>query len=323
MGPRQAREGLGAGDFRRRGRAVRKKDSLTAGASDGFRARRSATLLDMDTEFLPALLAIRAGKPKALRQLLEADPTLATRRSSCSHPTLLQALVLDGKDHAAALQIDMARPLLQRGAPLDEPLIAAASVDNAVLAELLLDEGASLHGSAAILDGWTPLEESLYWGSARVRDLLLARGAEPHNLRTAAGLGAIPLLRETLSREPADWGGVQSPFGAADVDGDLRQNLLDNALSYAALEDQREAACVLLDAGARANALPHGFDYRGSALHWAAIRGHEGLCRLLLDAGADPALRDLKIDKTAAEWAEHAGHHALAETLRRDEPTAK
>lgn len=276
----------------------------------------------MDTEFLPALLTIRAAKPEALRALLEADATLATRRSSCSHPTLLQALVLDGKDHPASVQIEMARMLLELDAPIDEPLIATASVDNAVLAELLLDEGASLGGSPAVIDGWTPLEESLYWGSARVRDLLLARGAEAHNLRTAAGLGDVERLGEMLEREPAEWGRVQSPWGAAGVDGDLRQHLLDNALSYAALEDQQGAARLLLEAGARIDALSHGFDYRGSALHWAAIRGHEELCQLLLDAGADATLRDLKIDKTAAEWAEHAGHRALAEKLSAAQPEA-
>ncbi|MEM6702397.1 MAG: ankyrin repeat domain-containing protein [Acidobacteriota bacterium] len=272
----------------------------------------------MDTDFLPALLTIRAGKASDFRELLEGAPSLATRRSSSSHPTLLQALVLDGKPHPAEVQVEMARELMKRGALLEAPLIAAASVDNVVLAELLIDEGAGFAGSAELLDGWSPLEEALYWGSTAVRDLLLERGADASNLRTAAGLGRGDLLTSLLEGDPESWGILNSPWGASAPEGEVRQALLDNALSYAALENQLEAAHQLLDAGARPDALAPGFDYRGSALHWAAIRGHSKLCELLLLRGADPSLRDLKIEKTAAEWASHGGHHELAERLESD-----
>ena len=52
----------------------------------------------MDPRFHPAIAAIKAGDWARFRTLLREDPSLATARSSTSHPTLLQCVVLDGKD---------------------------------------------------------------------------------------------------------------------------------------------------------------------------------------------------------------------------------
>lgn len=46
----------------------------------------------------------------------------------------------------------------------------------------------------------------------------------------------------------------------------------------------------------------------------AAAAGHEAAVALLLECGADPALRDLH-GRTAAFYARNAGHHHLAERL--------
>ncbi len=48
----------------------------------------------MDERFQPAEAALAAGDLDALTALFTADPDLATARSSRSHPTLLQCLVL-------------------------------------------------------------------------------------------------------------------------------------------------------------------------------------------------------------------------------------
>src|SRR6185436_8853145 len=129
------------------------------------------------------MAAIQAGDLEKFTELLAADPSLATTRSMKSHPTLLQCLVLDGKDKPNA--VEMAKVLIDAGAELDEPLVAAASIDNRPLAELLLDRGAAIDGTG----GWTPLEEALYWNSREVIELFLERGAKIQNIRTAAGLG--------------------------------------------------------------------------------------------------------------------------------------
>src|ERR1041384_5114177 len=137
----------------------------------------------MERRFHPAMKAIQSGDLETFKALIAADPSLATSRSMRSHPTLLQCLVLDGKDNPNA--VGMAEVLIDAGAELNEPLVAAGSIDNRPVAELLLDRGAAIDGTG----GWTVLEEALYWDSRNVIALLLERGAKIQNLRTAAGLG--------------------------------------------------------------------------------------------------------------------------------------
>jgi len=64
------------------------------------------------------------------------------------------------------------------------------------------------------------------------------------------------------------------------------------------------------------NLIPAGFDYAGTPLHYAAFQGRREMVDLLLQQGADPAVRDTKIDKLAEDWAQHSQHGALAEYLR-------
>lgn len=82
----------------------------------------------MDERFHGVMAAIGAGDLEQFKSLVAADPSLATTRSTRSHPTLLQCLVLDGKDKPNA--VEMAEVLIDAGAELNEPLVAAASIDN-------------------------------------------------------------------------------------------------------------------------------------------------------------------------------------------------
>jgi ankyrin repeat protein len=142
----------------------------------------------MDAKFHPAMAAVRSGDLETFKALVIQDLTLAMSRSSVSHPTLLQCVALDGKDKPN--NVEMARVLIEAGAELNEPLVAAASMNNRDVAELLLDSGAAIDGTG----GWSPLEEALYWNSRDVLALLLERGAAVQNLRTAAGLGRTDLI---------------------------------------------------------------------------------------------------------------------------------
>src|SRR5690242_4555011 len=116
----------------------------------------------MDAKFHPAMAAIESGDLESLKSLVAADPSLATSRSSRGHPTLLQCLVLDGKDKPNS--VAMAEVLIDAGAELNEPLISAASINNRAVAELLIDRGAAIDGTG----GWSPLEEALYWNNQDV-----------------------------------------------------------------------------------------------------------------------------------------------------------
>jgi ankyrin repeat protein len=286
----------------------------------------------MDARFHPAIAAIRAGDLTRFRALVDQDPSLARARSSRSHPTLLQCVALDGKDKP--FNADMARVLVEAGAELNEPLVAASSMNNVAVAKVLLDHGAPVDGTG----GWSPLEEALYWNSTDSIALLLERGATVQNLRIAAGLGRTDLIEKffdvdgSLKPEAGKinwpWGGLEtiacSNFDRAGRQrlhdrvlewSQDRQGIVNNAFVYACMHGHIEAAKLLLAKGAEINVVPGGFDFAGSGLHYAALNGHRGMVMYLLQQGADRNVTDTKIGPTAAGWAKHGGHSEISELL--------
>ncbi|HEY0431190.1 MAG TPA: ankyrin repeat domain-containing protein, partial [Pyrinomonadaceae bacterium] len=151
----------------------------------------------MDAKFRPAIAAIMSGDVEELSTLLVQDPSLATARSSRSHPTLLQCLALDAVDVAS--KIELAKLLVEAGAEINEPLVAAASIGNVDIVAFLLDRGGAING----VGSWSPLEEALYWNNQGVIDLLLERGATVHNLRLAAGLGRLDVMKSFFGKDGA------------------------------------------------------------------------------------------------------------------------
>lgn len=285
----------------------------------------------MDAKFHPAIKAIRAGDLEKFKALIAADPSLATTRSNRSHPTLLQCVALDGKDKPG--NAEMAEVLVDAGAELDEPFIAAASIDNRAVAELLLDRGASIDGA-----GWSALEEALYWDSKNVIALLLERGAKIQNLRTAAGLGRTDLIADYFDENgllKPEAGKINWPWrdleaiSCSNHGAEGKQTLMDrvkswsqdqqgivnNAFVYACMHGHIDAAQLLLDKGAEINVIPGGFDYAGTGLHYAALNGHRAMVEFLLAHGADRNIKDPKVSSTPAGWAEHGGHADLLDLL--------
>jgi ankyrin repeat protein len=72
--------------------------------------------------------------------------------------------------------------------------------------------------------------------------------------------------------------------------------------------------------------LAHGADINGrwasggadvTSLHLAASRAHAEMVRLLLEAGADPTIRDSMFDGDASDWAQHFQQRAIVEMLER------
>jgi ankyrin repeat protein len=285
----------------------------------------------MDAKFHPAMAAIKDGNIDELKAILRQDPSLATARSSRSHPTLLQCLALDAVD--VPNKVEMAQVLIAAGADLDEPLVAAGSIGNVEVAAALLDAGAAIDRP----DGWSPLEEALYWGNDRVVALLLERGASVSNLRSAAGLGRMDLLKsffDTDGKLKPEAGKMNWPFGGPEtcnhqgkIGEELRAKIaqwshepgeiINNAFIYACMHNQIEAAKFLLEKGADINAIPTGFDYAGTGLHYAALNGHRGMVDFLLERGADPTIKDTKVGSMASGWAEHGGHPELGDYLKK------
>jgi uncharacterized protein len=266
----------------------------------------------MDSKFQPAMQAIRSGDVERLAAILRHQPELAIARSSCSHPTLLQCSVLDAKELPA--NVRLAELLVEAGAEVNEPLIACASCDNRAAATLLLDRGAAVDGTGP----WSPLEEALYWNSRNVINLLLERGASIHNLRIAAGLGRtdlIPTFFDADNGLKLEAGAIHSPFSNRRWTSD-RQRVVDNAFVYACMHGHIDAAKLLIAKGAEVNAIPAGFDYAGSGLHYAALNGHRATVEFLIERGADLAIRDSKVGTTPDHWADFGGHKDIGDALR-------
>jgi len=241
-------------------------------------------------------------------------------------------VALDGK--AKPNNVEMARVLIEAGAELNEPLVAAASINNHAVVKLLLDRGAAINGTG----GWSPLEEALYWNSRDVIALLLERGAAVQNLRTAAGLGRTDLiegyfnadgsLRPEAGKINWPWGGLET-IACSNFDQTGRQQLADrvnewsqdrqgiinNAFVYACMHGHIEAAKLLLQHEAEINVVPGGFDYAGTGLHYAALNGQRAMVEFLLQQGADRDVKDTKVGSTAAGWAEYGGQPELRDLL--------
>lgn len=277
--------------------------------------------------------AIRADDLEKFKTLIAEDSSLATSRSTRSHPTLLQCVVLDGKGKPN--NVELAKVLVDAGAEINEPLVAASSLDNRAAAELLLDRGAAIDGTG----GWSPLEEALYWNSQNMIALLLERGAKITNLRTAAGLGRTDLIESYFNADGSlkpEAGRINWPWGDLDAIANSnhdykgkkslsdrvnswsqdRQGIINNAFVYACMHGHIDAAKLLLEKGAEVNVVPGGFDYAGTGLHYAALNGHRAMVEFLLDHGADRNVKDTKVGSTAAGWAEHGGHPDLRDLLR-------
>ncbi|MGZ4263591.1 MAG: ankyrin repeat domain-containing protein [Solirubrobacteraceae bacterium] len=154
------------------------------------------------------------------------------------------------------------------------------------LAKLMLDAGARTDLFARG-EGGTPLVAALFWGHREVAPLL---GREPVNLRVAAGLGDLELIRDLVGTPQAGaYRGFYRPHGGfpAWQPSDDPQEVLDEALVWAAKSDREQALRLLVELGARVDADP----YRGTALTWAAANGRVDSIRTLVQLGADPNQR--------------------------------
>jgi ankyrin repeat protein len=235
------------------------------------------------TPFVLAYRAVEAGDRDGLAQLLDRFPDLVAARGTNGNDLLGMA----GDAATVAL-------LLDRGADPNRGndygwtrLHAAADRNDCDVARLLLAAGARTDLSARG-DGGTPLVAALFWGQREVSELL---GREPANLRVAAGLGDLELIR-ALAGTPAAGAhrGFYRPHGGfpAWQPSDDPQEVLDEALVWAAKSGRVEALRVLAELGADVDADP----YRGTALTWAAVNGHAGAVRALVrELGADPNRR--------------------------------
>jgi ankyrin repeat protein len=343
--------------FERRGAPLSKAGARAVVAdAHGFGSwpalrRHVATLREAGEPFARAYRAVEAHDVDALRAELDRFPDLVATRGTNDNDLL-------GMATGDARLVDL---LLERGADPTRgnahgwtPLHSAGYGNHPAMARTLLAAGARPDVFARG-DGGTPLIVALFWGHREVAEVLGEHGVHPRNLRAAAGLGRLDLVDE-LAGTPAAGAqrGFYRPHGGFPAwrPSDDPQEILDEALAWAARSDRVDALDALVARGARLEADV----YRGTPLMWAAAQGRAAAVRrlialgadpngrstfggpehgvgavplhlaaqgchleaieALLEAGADPTLRDALHNGTPEGWAAHFGYHAPAELLR-------
>jgi ankyrin repeat protein len=138
--------------------------------------------------------------------------------------------------------------------------------------------------------GGTPLAVTLFWGHRETADVLAGAAVVPRNLRVAAGLGRLDLVRacfadRRLTPEACAARGFYRPHSGFPrwQPSEDPQEVLDEALVWAARAGRVEVMPFLVERGARVDVDP----YRGVPLLWAAATGRLEAARWLLDHGAD------------------------------------
>ena len=122
------------------------------------------------------------------------------------------------------------------------------------------------------------------------------------DLVAALALGDWETAGAALARDPAT---------------DRARRASVSALHLMAKRNDVAAVKWLLDHGADPNARWTHWDAEVTPLHLAVLGGgHEDIVRLLLEAGADPRVRDSKHDSDAIGWAEHFGQPEIVQILK-------
>jgi len=179
------------------------------------------------------------------------------------------------------------------------PLHHAATLDRADMVRLLIDLGADV--AATDDTGATPLTAAALRAGAPAIAAMLERAGAKLDLLGAVSLGRYDVAERLLAEEPGRLG----PDGRDTI-----------ALHVLVARQKTAAVQWLIAHGVDVNARRRLWDCNSTALHVTAEHGLTALAQMLLDAGADPGIRDDKYDATMLGWAEYCDQPRIAELLR-------
>lgn len=248
--------------------------------------------------FMDAFEAIEHGDAKRLQSLLRGHRDLNNARGTNGNTLLnLAGSLAYKKKNDAGDPLVMVKLLLEAGAEPNivndrgwSPLHQACYSNQSDLAKLLLAAGAAVDGSAHGTGG-TPLVVALFWGHREAAEVVAEVAIVPNNLRVASGLGRKELVQKffladgSLTTAAGQNRGFYRPHSGFPVwhPSSHKQEILDEALVWAAKSDRVEVMPILVKHGAMVSADP----YRGTPLLWAAAAGRSNAVHWLLDHGAD------------------------------------
>jgi len=245
------------------------------------KAEKMMTMTELsadDPRAVAVVSAIQSGDLDRLRQLLSADPTLATARivERKVGRTLLH-IAADWPGHfpngaqtvalllAHGADVNARLAHVDMGSAAETPLHWAASSDDVAVLDALLDGGADIEIDGAVITGGTPMADAVVFAQWNAARRLLEHGART-TLWQASALGLLDRVRGYFA-------GDASP-APADV---------TNALWNACRGGQREVAEYLLQKGADVNWIGH--DHK-TPLQVARESGSEELVSWLASQGA-------------------------------------
>jgi len=164
-------------------------------------------------------------------------------------------------------------------------------VNRADMVRLLLDLGADVHSRDAA--GNTPLTLAALGAREPAMVALLEQAGAALDLVAAVSLERLDVAERLLKEDPSTM-----------------------ALHVLVAARKPDAVRWLIEHGVDVNAKRVFWGCNSTALHVAAEHGLVDLARMLLDAGADPGIRDDKYDATVLEWAGYCDQPRIAELLR-------
>lgn len=254
-----------------------------------------------DERIQPALDAFLSGDTATLQTAIDTDPGIVN--AVWGENTLIEWATQPphGIDPAV---VDV---LIDNGAHLDRALNLAGCWNLAGLCRQLLAAGAdpSARADADI----TPLESAAMHGSTQSADILVEHGLHRPTLWLAAATGRLDTVQDwvtadgQLRKDPGpyrpNWADVGRPQGNPPTDD--HNEIIGEALTFAAANNRRKVVDYLLDAGADINARP----YRNTTgLHFAIQFRKPEMVQHLIERGASTEIIDDQYNSDAHQWAE-------------------